>query len=136
MEEAADITATLQSLGLVSSGDSLKGDLTLTIEESTVIQGAVQDFNSRISNVAGEFGVPVEDINEALMKLNNEGIDGYTSDFVLIDPVNTAYSLGGIHTNDGGYAIIANLFIETINESFGMALPLVNTEQFRGQYSN
>jgi lysophospholipase L1-like esterase len=136
MEEAANITATLQSLGLVSNGDSLKGDLTLTIEESAVIQGAVQDFNSIISNVAGEFGVPVVDINEALMRLNNEGIDGYTSDFVLIDPVNTAYSLDGIHPNDGGYAIIANLFIETINESLDMAIPLVNTEQFRGQYSN
>ena len=80
--------------------------------------------------------VPVVDINAALMKLNNEGIDGYTSHFVLIDPVNTAYSLDGIHPNDEGYAIIANLFIETIDEFFDMAVPLVNTEQFRGQYSN
>ncbi len=61
-----------------------------------MIQEAVENFNSIITNIAGEFDVPVVDINEALMRLNNEGIDGFTSDFVLIDPINTAYSLDGL----------------------------------------
>ena len=61
------------------------------------------------------------------MRLNNEGIDGFTSDFVLIDPLNTTYSLDGVHPNDAGYGIIANLFIEKINETFDMFIPLVDT---------
>jgi len=83
--------------------------LTLTYDEGGVIQEAVENFNSIISSVAGEFNVPVVDINEALTRLNSEGIDGYTSDFVLIDPLNTAYSLDGVLPNDAGYGIIANL---------------------------
>lgn len=94
------------------------------MKKAAIILEAVQYFNSIISSVAGEFGVSVVDINAALMRLNNEGIDGYTSDFVLIDPVNTAYSLYGIHPNDAGYAIIANLFIEKINEAYDMNIPL------------
>lgn len=136
MEVAADITAQLEVLGFTSNGISLKGDLTLTFDEGIVIQEAVENFNSIISDIAGEFGVPVVDINEALMRLNGEGIDGFTSDFVLIDSVSTAYSLDGVHPNDAGYGIIANLFIEKINEAFEMNIPLVDTEQFRGQYSN
>ena len=126
----------VERAGLSPSGTQLAGDLTLTFDESGVIQEAVESFNSIISDAAGEYGVPVVDINEALMRLNSEGIDEFTSDFVLIDPLNTAYSLVGIHPNDAGYGIIANLFIEKINEAFDMFIPLVDTEQFRGQYSN
>jgi lysophospholipase L1-like esterase len=136
MDEVEDIVTVMEMSGLVSNGNSLQGDLSLTFEESSVIQEAVLNFNSIISDVAGEFGAPVVDINLALMRLNTEGIDGYTSDFVLIDSINTAYSLDGIHPNDAGYAIIANLFIEKINEAFDMNIALIDTEQFRGQYSN
>lgn len=136
MMEAGDIVRIIEMTSLSPSGNQLAGDLTLTFDESRVIQEAVENFNSIISIVADEFGVPVVDINEALMRLNSEGIDGFTSDFVLIDPLNTAYSLDGVHPNDAGYGIIANLFIEKINEAYDMNTPLLDTEQFRGQYSN
>lgn len=110
--------------------------MTLTFDEPGVIQDAIENFNSIISRVADKFSVSVVDINKMFMRLNNEGVEGYTSDFVLIDPVHTAYSLDGIHPNDAGYAIIANLFIEKINEAFDMNIALIDTEQFRGQYSN
>lgn len=126
----------VERAGLSPSGTQLAGDLTLTFDESGVIQEAVESFNSIISDAAGEYGVPVVEINEALMRLNSEVIDGFTSDFVLIDPLNTTYSLDGVHPNDAGYGIIPNLFIEKINETFYMFIPLVDTEQFRGQYSN
>lgn len=126
----------VERAGLSPSGTQLAGDLTLTFDKSGVIQEAVESFNSIISDAAGEYGVTVVDINEALMRLISEGIDGFTSDFVLIDPLNTAYSLNGVHTIDAGYGIIVDLFIEKINETFDMFIHIVDTEQFRVQYSN
>jgi len=55
---------------------------------------------------------------------------------VLSDVENTAFSLDGIHPNNGGHAIIANAFIDVINKAFGLNIPLVDTAEFSGQYLN
>jgi hypothetical protein len=111
-------------------------DLTLTSFEKDEIIEAVDGFNATILDLTTEFEIPVVDVNGAYDTLNTEGIDGFTELFVLDDPLNTAFSLYGIHPNNGGQAITANLFIEAINESFGLNIPLLDTEQFRGQYVN
>lgn len=136
MDEASDILSQIEMMGLIPTGMVLANDFTMTMEESDVIQSAVEEFNTIIESAAADFGIPVVDINSALLTLNTEGIDGFNSEFVLSDPVNTAYSLDGIHPNNAGYAIIANLFIGTLNASFDMGIPMINTEQFRGQYQN
>ena len=136
MGEAEGIVSQLQEAGLNPSGIPINGDLTLTRFERNSIQDAVGNFNAVISEVATEFGIPVVDINSALSTLNNVGIDGFSGRFVLVDPTNTAFSLDGIHPNNGGYAIIANQFIQVVDESFGFKIPLLDTDQFRGQYVN
>jgi lysophospholipase L1-like esterase len=136
MDEAADLVSQLEAAGLNPSGIPINGGLTLTNFERNSIQDAVDDFNSVISEVASEFGIPVVDINSALSTLNDLGIDGFSGRFVLADTENTAFSLDGVHPNNGGYAIIANEFIQVINESFGFRIPLLDTDQFRGQYVN
>lgn len=136
MDEAANLVSRLQEAGLNPSGIPISGNLTLTKFERNSIQDAVGNLNAVISEVASEFGIPVVDINSALSTLNHVGIDGFSGRFVLIDPKNTAFSLDGIHPNNGGYAIIANQFIQVIDESFGFDIPLLDTDQFRGQYVN
>ena len=136
MNEAVNLVSQLQEAGLNPSGVPISGDLTLTRFERNSIQDAVSNFNAVISEVASEFGIPVVDINSALSTLNYVGIDGFSGRFVLVDPKNTAFSLDGIHPNNGGYAIIANQFIQVIDESFGFNIPLLETDQFRGQYVN
>jgi hypothetical protein len=53
----------------------------------------------------------------------------------MMDPANTAFSLDGVHPNDGGYAIVANAFIEKINATFQLTIPKLNPAEFKGQYT-
>lgn len=134
--EAEFLVSEMIKAGLNPTGLPLDDNLTLTGLEKVNIQAAVEVFNLIISNLALDFNIPVVDINSAYKQLTTEGIENYTGTYVLEDPLNTAFSLDGIHPNNGGHAIIANLFIDVINESFGLDIPPLDTDQFRGQYSN
>lgn len=136
MQEAMNIVTAIEAEGFIASGTLIDGEFTLNINERNTIQDAVINFNNSISSVASGFDIPVVDINSTLNELNDSGIDGFTGNFVLGDPANTAFSLDGIHANNAGYAIIANRFIQKINEEFGMNIPLLNTADFGGQYVN
>jgi len=136
MSEASGIVSQMQAGGLNPSGTVITGGQTLNTNEKTSIQNSVNDFNDIISSAAASFGIPVVDINALLQEINSSGIDGYTGNFVLDDPENTAFSLDGVHPDNAGYAIISNRFIQKINQSFGMTIPLIDTQQFRGQYGN
>lgn len=136
MEEAMQIVSIIEMNGGIASGIAIDGDMTLNTTEKTAIQDSVNSFNTIISSNAAGFNIPVVDINSALNELNSSGVDGFTGDFVLSDPVNTAFSLDGIHANNAGYAIIANRFIQTMNTELGMDIPFINTNDFRGQYSD
>jgi hypothetical protein len=70
-----------------------------------------------------------------LTTLNTSGLEGYSGRFVMMDPANTAFSLDGVHPNDGGYAIVANAFIDKMNETFQLSIPKLNCADCKGQYS-
>lgn len=134
--DAETIVSKILSEGLEPTGIPLSENLTLTGFEKTNIQESVSRFNSIISELASEHDTHVVDILNAYKQLTSEGVDGYSGDFVLDDALNTAFSLDGIHPNNGGYAIIANLFIETINESLNQEIKFLDTDQFIGQYTD
>lgn len=133
--EADQLVAAIQSFGLIPSGIPVGAGFTLNSVEKSAIQSSVISFNNSISSIAGQFGIPVVDFNSALIQLNSTGINGFSGNFVLTDTPNTAFSLDGIHPNNAGYAIVANLFIEKINEETGLDIPPLNTGDFSGQYS-
>jgi hypothetical protein len=112
--------------------------MTITENEDDVISATVIGFNAAIDGIAASQSPPilVVDANALLNQLNTAGIDGYSGEFVLSDPANTAFSLDGIHPNNGGYAIIANAFIDLINQYPEVEIPQLNTAEFKGQYSN
>jgi lysophospholipase L1-like esterase len=136
MDQATQLITQIQNHGLAPSGLPFNGEFTLTSSEQEFIQNAVEEFNSSISNIAFELNVPMVDANGLLSRINNEGVDGFTGEFVLVDNVNTAFSLDGVHPNNAGYAIIANEFIKVMNDSLGMNIALIETDQLRGQYAN
>jgi hypothetical protein len=39
------------------------------------------------------------------------------------------FSLDGIHPTNTGYGIVANAFIDVINQTYGTAIPLVSLDQ-------
>jgi len=123
--------------GLTPSGVAIPGTLTITADEEAVLLAAVTGFNQIIAAVAGSAGIPVIDANAMLSQLNSPtGIDDYSGKFVFFDPANTAFSLDGVHPNNGGYAIFANEIIKVLNSfSDDINIPLVDTQQFKGQYT-
>lgn len=122
--------------GLNPTGLPLPGTVSITNTENDAIKQAVDGFNSTLRELAVQFQIPLVDVNSLLTTLNTSGLDGYSGRFVLLDPENTAFSLDGVHPNDGGNAIVANAFIDVINTAFGLDLPQVNTADFRGQYAS
>lgn len=120
--------------GLTPSGIPIGDSLTITVAEEASIAAAVAGFNQVISSVAVSAGIPVVDANKLLNDLNSTGIDGYSGKFVLSDPVNTAFSLDGVHANNGGNAIVANSIISLMNTFPDIQIPLINTAQYKGQY--
>ena len=123
--------------GLQPSGQPIPGTFTLTTGESTTIQAAVTGYNQAIGAISASTtpNIPVIPMNSILNVLNTSGYDGYSGKFVFFDPANTAFSLDGVHPNNGGYAIIANEFIKVMNQFPDIQIPLLNTTDYKGQYT-
>ena len=110
-------------------------DLTITESEFTDILTALAEFNVILQDVSFQFDVPLVDINHLWNPENEGAFGGYSGAFVLDDPENTVFSLDGVHPNNLGHAIIANAFIDMINEELQMGIPKLNPEDFKGQYA-
>ncbi len=130
---ASALVQGMRAAGLNPSGIPIPGNLTLTNDELATIRSAVDDFNSVITTLSGG-QIPVLDANSMLGELNTNGIEGYSGQFVLLDPANTAFSLDGVHPNNGGYALVANAFINIINAALNLDVPTLDVDQFKGQY--
>jgi lysophospholipase L1-like esterase len=115
------------------TGIALADSFTISSGEEAQIATAVANFNGVIAAAAGT-AIPVVDINATLNTLNATGLEGLSGKYVLKAPQNTAFSLDGVHPSNAGYALIANEFIKTINQSFGLTIPLLNVADYMGQY--
>ena len=134
-EQASIIIQQFMASNLQVSGNPIPAYMTLTNSEKVNIENAVAGFNQVILELTQARNIPLVDANAVLNQLNNSGMDGYSGKFVYFDVENTAFSLDGIHPNDGGYAIIANEFIKVMNQFPDVDIPLLNTADFKGQYS-
>jgi hypothetical protein len=142
--QATQIIAALTAGGMTPSGTPMPGSMTITTDEGTAIATAVTTFNAIIAGVASRGNanpaddIPLVDVNTMLNDLNTTGIDGYSGKYVLADPAGTAFSLDGVHPNNGGQALIANAFIQKINQILAFqGLPTItelNTADYMGQY--
>jgi len=131
---AQQLVAGMIQAGLTPSGNSIPGNLTITAAEEAAIGSAVSGFNQIISGIAGVAGIPTVNANQLLSDLNSNGIGGYTGKFILSDPVNTAFSLDGVHPNNGGNAIVANAIIDVMNSFPDIQIPKIDAGQYKGQY--
>ncbi len=133
-EQAQAMEQGMKNKGLNPTGQPFPGTMSLTVTENDAIKQAVDGFNTVLQNLAAQFNIPMVDANSMLITLNSSGLEGYSGRFVMLDPANTAFSLDGVHPNDGGYALIANAFIEKMNATYKLAIPKLNCADFKGQY--
>ncbi len=136
--EAGAIFAKMASLGLPVNGSSvgepLTEEYTLTSSEEQAVDDAIADYNSIISELAAQFGIPVVDMH-ALYDPDSPGaFGGYSGEYVLHNQGSTVFSLDGVHPSNLGHAVIANAFIDALNQGYGFNLVKIDPETYKGQY--
>ncbi len=107
----------------------------LSAHEVGQVRTATAGFNQTINTIAAIKDLPVADM-AALMEDMKSGLvieDGsmYTADYfngTNLD--NLTFSLDGVHPTSRGYAIIANKFIDVIEQKYGAKLPKVVPAQY------
>lgn len=119
----------------VGAGESASRPLGHTFvldkDEKIIAQNRSVGFNIKIKNLAAKHGFAVADMYQFMGELKSGLIfDGVDFDARFIE--GGAFSLDGVHPNGRGYAIIANKFIETINEFYGSNIPTVSVGNYRG----
>lgn len=137
---AHDVVTGLKAAGITPTGLPLPGGYTITADEEASITAAVDGFNSILAALAAPtaFQVPIVDANALLGTLNTSGLDGLSGKYVLNDPATTAFSLDGVHPNNAGYALVANAFIDVLNNLpaplDGINITRLNAASYAGQY--
>lgn len=105
--------------------------------EQAAVKTAHDAYNQTIAALAAQYNLPMVDANAYLQTVATTGItlaDG--SKITATYGTGGGFSLDGIHPSPRGYALIANLFTDTINTEFGSNLPGVNPLDYTGLYIN
>jgi hypothetical protein len=91
----------------------------LTPEEQLAIEDATNAYNSTIETVADSKGLAIVDFKSILVEASTTGI--VFDDFTLTTDLvfGGLVSLDGIHLTSRGYALMANKFLEKIDEKYG-----------------
>jgi lysophospholipase L1-like esterase len=117
-------------VALGGAGVPLSNSVVLNASEAANIRARVNAYNAVIQAVANERGAALVDVNSQLTELATTGVDvggiTYTSAFLR----GGVFSYDGVHPTRFGYAFIANLFIDAINQKFGNTVEEVNLFPF------
>ena len=116
----------------IGVGVPLGEEYTLTKTNQESIADRIAEFNAIIAAKASS-DIALLDINSIFADFaqNGASINGAGMDATISPPFG-AFSLDGIHPNARGYAYVASLFIDKINESFGSNIPNVNPNNYAG----
>ncbi len=104
------------------AGQPVPGLLTLVNAEKDAILQATDDYNTVIHSVAGGFGVPVVEVNAYFQDVAVNGAEYNGEEYSTTFVTGGLFSLDGVHPSNVGYALIAEEFIETINDAYGSEL--------------
>ncbi|MBD3750589.1 MAG: G-D-S-L family lipolytic protein [Sphingobacteriales bacterium] len=123
------LTFNTASLGVNGYGLSplnpIKDEQVLDKDEVAIAQDYVASYNTSIKAIATSKGLAVFDAYAFLNQFKGKGtvIDGVSVNSSYIR--GNIFSLDGVHLTPMGYAIAANGFIKSINETYGSNIPSV-----------
>lgn len=108
----------------------IPGQYVLDATEKSALNAAVSGYNATIRTLADQYGLAHVDMN-AYLQTAESGLvyngETFTSSFIT----GNAFSTDGVHLTPKGYVLVANQFIEAINQKFGSNVPLVSTTAYR-----
>jgi lysophospholipase L1-like esterase len=111
------------------TGAPLSDAVVLNLAEQAEIRAATEAFNAIIAEVAAEAGIPLVDA-DALFREVAQGLEVGGIEITAEFLTGGSIGLDGIHPTDLGHAILANAFIETINDAYGARIPVVDLSEF------
>jgi hypothetical protein len=124
-----------QGIGIPKSvggqGVPLPDQVILDADEAGAIRDHINGYNLAISDICGQAGITVLDVNSIYRDIATNGVNVggiHLSSNYLTGGI---FSYDGIHPTDLGYAILANDWIQKINEG-GANLPLVDLGPYLG----
>ena len=109
----------------------------LTPEEQASVVTALASYNQTIAVLAEQYGLALVDANAFLNTFAENGVplgDGSTVSATF--GTGGGFSLDGVHPSPRGYALLANLFLEAIESTYGAVLPEVDPLAYKGLYIN
>jgi lysophospholipase L1-like esterase len=121
---------------LGGQGTPLPDQVILDADEVGAIQDHINAYNAIINDVCGSAGIPVLDVNAFFKSVAANGLDiagVHLSSSYLVGGI---FSYDGIHPTDLGYAILANQWIQKINETQNASVPLVDLGPYLGVASS
>lgn len=106
----------------------------LTKDEVNEVKKATDAYNLAIKAIADEKGLAFVNTVNTMTQLSSGGVR--FGNFVMSSTYVTggAFSLDGVHPSARGYGLIANIFIDAINEKYGSTLRHVDLAQYPIQY--
>ena len=107
------------------NGVQLSDELTLSPDEISFVKKMVLEYNDIISKAAEKYGATLVDMYGLFNKIAANGYTACGIKYTIEFPHGGLISLDGIHPTALGYAIIANEFIQKINEAFDYDIPRI-----------
>lgn len=103
----------------------------LSETELNNINSAIDGYNTTIQALATQYNLAFVDMNSYFKEVESGVIyDGET--YTVTYVTGGVFSLDGIHLTQKGYALVANKFIEAINNTFNATIPVVSTTDYPG----
>lgn len=105
----------------------------LTATEKNEIIAATQAYNAAIAQLAANYNLAFVDAYQAMKDLaSNSGITYFGNTFTTTYVSGGAFSLDGVHLTGRGYAVVANYFVDAINQKYGSTLRNINPNNYPG----
>ena len=129
-----------QSAGLFGAGtipygldprNPIANNWVLDKDEVIRVKDYVNSYNSTIKSLANSKGLAVADTYTFLNTVKTGiAVQGININAAFIQ--GGAFSLDGVHLTPRGNAVIANVFIDAINSTYGSAIPTIDITKYRG----
>lgn len=116
---------TLQALGLGQPVTLQTGDV-LPDAFAVQVQSVNDQYNAQIKSAAAVTGAALVDINTTFKQIRTAGGLPVNATCCSLLYGGGFFSLDGIHPTNAGYAVLANLFIGTLDTAFNLTIPQVN----------
>jgi len=99
-------------------------------QEIQAVAVATTSYNATIKAVATANGLAFVDINAFLTQIAGGGLPYDAGTLTSVFVTGGAFSLDGVHPTPRGYAAMANLIIDAVNQKYSSTVPKVNVGNY------